>query len=253
MFYKWQAKSKTDLTAKAVHNTLRKSKIDWKVPAERRIAKFVKRTNSRIAKTTEGGGKSGILRMFFKGDRASNYSVIPKQPNHIGNCSTDASVVSNESQRKKKFRQAGASMLKAISPMVKHKKTNQGIGTRSTTDLFRKSKAPTNSAPIPYAQAESERTASKQPTKAPNADSVSANSTSNPPAVVYQTKTVIENVQEVDRIKALDNSMRDFGGKGDVSEVKQPTDAVKDVAADAYFDDNAKSQKENMCCSFFLW
>ena len=240
------------MTAKEVRNKIMKEKSDWKVPAERRIAKFVKKQNSRVAKKKDGNGsiKNGILGKFFKGDRTSNHSAITignkhndnplQQPGHdshnIGNSSTDPTHQQQQvSQQRKGLRQASVSVLKALSPAAKNKQTNQGVPIKKSTtaDLFRKSKrAMDGGVPISYQQAEAERKSSNHPIDSPIMNG--------------QSKTVIENVQEIESIKALDKGKHlEKEGQNPVK-AKRLDPPTKDIA-DAYTDDNDGKRMDCEC------
>lgn len=117
-------------------------------------------------------------------------------------------------------------MLKGLS---KSKKSNQGIPvtTSSTANLFKKSKITTDAAgPISYQQAEAERSASIHP--------VEDGDNSYP-----QAKAVIENVQDMEHIKAADEkqlSLKEAPATKETDSSHVPDG--KDVVADSYVDDN---------------
>ncbi|CAB9507148.1 expressed unknown protein [Seminavis robusta] len=73
-------KSDKDLTAKEVREKLlQENGKGWKVPAERRIAKFVKRQNSRKNLKDSGDDKKGLISRFFKGDSKTKSPARNKQ------------------------------------------------------------------------------------------------------------------------------------------------------------------------------
>jgi hypothetical protein len=97
------------LTAKEVREKLLKEEEGWKVPAERRIAKFVKRQHSRKAnkkKSDEVNGRNGMIFRFFGTDGKSKSPTIDKQPpeSHPRNATTEDEVSVSEKERKGGFR-----------------------------------------------------------------------------------------------------------------------------------------------------
>ena len=154
---------------------------------------------------------------------------------NVGNASTSSTssatqqVLPKQEQPqvspKKGFRQASVSMLKALSPTAKNKKSNQGIpATKSSmSDLFKKSKVATDAAPGPisYQTAEAERSASMHPSD--NDVSTDLQTT---------TKAVVDNVPDGE---GSDN--KQMSPERDAA--ANPSELSKeDAVADAYIDDN---------------
>lgn len=183
---------------------------------------------------------------FFKSDRNSNDSTNTTNTNikAIGNASTTSTGSGNQIAKqleqpqqvspRKSIRQASVSMLKALSPMAKNKKSNQGIPVTksSMSDLFKKSKVATDAVgPISYQTAEAERSSSTQ--------AVENNDFAEPP-----TKSVIENATDEEQVKGMDEKQVSLEKEA----AADPSDILSKggVAADVYMDDN-DGGLNNMC------
>lgn len=249
----------SELTPKAVRIKLMEKKSNWKVPTERRVAKFVMRQKSR---RKEDGKKTGFLEKLFKGVRTtSNSSFTPtKDPMQnqqvyersiVGNngvspltASDDHDSPDQEVRSRQTFRKENSAILKVPSSSQKFNndndhniKSNEVALSKSISDLFRKSKIATDDEPKSYQQAEQERK------KINHIDDVSAKSRESISGVEEQCKgAVIENVQDLAQIKILDNEFKGF------LSTKRSDTPTKDTTKDPYADENDGTKNDCQYC-----
>jgi hypothetical protein len=132
-----------------VREKLLKEKEGWKVPAERRIAKFVKRQHSRKAnkkKSDDANGRNRIIGRFFNSDGKSKSPTIDKETpeSHPRNAAAEDEVSVSEKERKGGFRRIFAphspkkrmaSNQTELAPESPSKDTEDGsVGTPDTLE-----------------------------------------------------------------------------------------------------------------------
>lgn len=215
------------MTPKEVRKLLQKEKEGWKVPGERRIAKFVKRQHS--FKETRKGDGNGLVGRLFKGGKRNNNNNLQSPESHPGksdgsNHGDLESVTTTASERERKGLRSTlakvGSLAKVFSPSSKSKKPLPTTPEES----FRKADTGKKGGAVTYKEAMADQSV---------ASVVDNNEAEKPPA--QPTEKVAEEEEVVT------TATKDTEGENLVVEeavVENLDEAPKEVFVDAYKDDN---------------